>query len=135
MLQAIEAKSLPPLGAALLQLERGDTSNAVAALETVAAHIGLAGGAPEIRLYAGAAARAAGRSDEAERLFRAALEPADGPSAPVAALALGRLLLETDRAAAAVEVLERMILAHPESALLPQARRTLDQARGAVPRT
>ena len=27
------------------------------------------------------------------------------------------------------------ILTYPESALVPQARRTLDQARGAVPRT
>jgi tetratricopeptide (TPR) repeat protein len=135
LLQALELDSLPPLGAALLQLERGDTAEAVAALESVAARLGRARGAAEIRLYAGAAARAAGQSGEAERLFRAALEPAEGPSAPIAALALGRLLLDTDRAAAAVEVLERLILAHPESALLPQARRTLDQARGAVPRT
>jgi len=56
-------------------------------------------------------------------------------SAPAASLALGRLLLETDRAAAAVQVLEQLILSYPESALVPQARRTLDQARGAVPRT
>jgi hypothetical protein len=34
-----------------------------------------------------------------------------------------------------VQVLEHLILTYPESALVPQARRTLDQARGAVPRT
>jgi hypothetical protein len=32
-------------------------------------------------------------------------------------------------------LLEHLILTYPESALVPQARRTLDQARGAVPRT
>jgi hypothetical protein len=35
----------------------------------------------------------------------------------------------------AVEVLEHMILTYPQSALVPQARRKLDEARGAVPRT
>jgi tetratricopeptide (TPR) repeat protein len=135
MLQAIQLDSLPPLGAALLELERGDTSTAIAGLEVVAGRLHSAGGAAELRLYAGGVAQAAGRVDDAERLFRAALEPAAGPSAPAASLALGRLLLETDRAGAAVEVLEHLILTYPESALLPQARRTLDQARGAVPRT
>jgi predicted Zn-dependent protease len=135
MLQALGRDSLPVLGAALLQLERGDTTAGVAALEKLAGSLGNSRGASEVRLYAGAAARAAGHPQDAERLYRGALEPADAPAAPAAALALGRLLLETDRAGAAVEILEQMILSHPESALLPQARRTLDQARGAVPRT
>jgi tetratricopeptide (TPR) repeat protein len=135
LLQAVQADSLPALGAALAELERGDTSSAVLAIEGVAATLPADGGGAELRLYAGNAARAAGRTDDAERLFRGAREPAAGVSAPAAALALGRLLLETDRAAAAVEVLEQLILAYPESALVPQARRTLDQARGAVPRT
>ncbi|MGH7519201.1 MAG: hypothetical protein ACREOC_17345, partial [Gemmatimonadales bacterium] len=67
--------------------------------------------------------------------FRAALDPAAGAAAPAAELALGRLLLETERAAEAVQALEHLILTYPESALVPQARRALDQARGAVPRT
>jgi hypothetical protein len=32
-------------------------------------------------------------------------------------------------------MLEHLILTYPESALVPQARRLLDQTRGAVPRT
>lgn len=135
MLQALGRDSLPALGAALLQLERGDTTAAIGALEKVAGSLGDSPGASDVRLYAGGAARAAGHTDDAERLFRGALEPGNAPTAPAAALALGRLLLETDRAGAAVEVLEQLILNHPESALLPQARRTLDQARGGVPRT
>jgi tetratricopeptide (TPR) repeat protein len=135
LLQAVKADSLAALGAALLELERGDTAAAVTAIERVAAALPADGGGAELRLYAGSAARATGRTEDAERLFRAAREPAGGVSAPAASLALGRLLLETDRAAAAVQVLEQLILSYPESALVPQARRTLDQARGAVPRT
>jgi hypothetical protein len=32
-----------------------------------------------------------------------------------------------------VAVLEQLILDHPRSALVPQARRAIDEARGAVP--
>jgi hypothetical protein len=135
LLQAIEADSLPALGTALLQLEQGDTVAAVGAIERVADKLPNGGGAAELRLLAGTIARSAGRDAEAERLFRAALDPIRGAVAPAAGLALGRLLLETERAAEAVQVLEQLILAYPGSALLPQARRTLDQARGAVPRT
>ncbi len=135
LLQAIESDSLPALGAAFLELERGDTAGAVAGIEQVAGALPPGGGGSELRLFAGTAARTAGRTEEAERLFRAALNPASPRSAPAAELALGRLLLETERAAAAVQVLEHLILTYPESALVPQARRSLDQARGAVPRT
>jgi tetratricopeptide (TPR) repeat protein len=135
LLQAVEADTLPALGAALLELERGDTAGAVTSIERVAGTLPPAAGGAELRLFAGTAARAAGRTEDAERLFRAALDPVSGRSAPAAELALGRLLFETERAAAAVQVLEHLILTYPESALVPQARRTLDQARGAVPRT
>ena len=135
LLQAIEADSLPALGTALLQLEQGDTVAAVSAIERVADKLPGDGGAAELRLLAGTIARSAGREVDAERLFRAALDPARGSVAPAAGLALGRLLLESERAADAVKVLEQLILANPGRALVRQARRTLDQARGAVPRT
>lgn len=135
LLQTIDVPSLPSLGEALVQLERGDTAAGVAAIERVAATLPPAGGGAELRLFAGAAARTAGNTADAERLFRAALEPGSSASAPAAELALGRLLLETERAGEAMQVLEHLILTYPESALVPQARRTLDQARGAVPRT
>jgi outer membrane protein assembly factor BamD (BamD/ComL family) len=44
-------------------------------------------------------------------------------------------LLSQNRASDAVTQLEHLILTYPESALVPQARRRLDQARGAVPKT
>jgi predicted Zn-dependent protease len=92
-------------------------------------------GGAELRLHAGVLARAAGRTAEAERLFRAADVPGAKAAAPAAELALGQLLIDLDRGPEAVKVLEQMILSYPESALVPQARRALDAARGAVPRT
>ncbi|HET7599299.1 MAG TPA: hypothetical protein VFK09_03360 [Gemmatimonadales bacterium] len=135
MLQPLEADTLPALGAALLKAEQGDTAGAVAGLERVAAGLAPERGGADLRLYAGRLARAAGKTADAERLFRAADVASAKATAPAAELALGRLLLDLDRLPEAVKVLEQLILAHPESALVPEARRALDEARGAVPRT
>jgi tetratricopeptide (TPR) repeat protein len=135
LLQPIEAESLPALGTALFQLERGDSAAAATALERAAAELPPGKGGAEVRLLAGRIHRAGGRSDEAERLFRLA-NIAEAPStAPAAALELGRLLIALGRNAEAVPVLEHMILTYTTSALVPQARRALDEARGAIPQT
>ena len=65
-------------------------------------------------------------------LFRSKEAPA---TAPAAELALAELLISSRRPLEAVELLEHLILTYPESALVPQARRRLDEARGAVPKT
>lgn len=135
MLQPIEADTLPELGRALLALAQGDTATALAGLERVAAALPPDRGGAEVRLYAGLAARRAGRAAEAERFFRAASVPEAKAAAPAAELALARLLVDQGRRAEAVPLLEHLILTYPESALVPQARRTLDEARGAVPPT
>jgi predicted Zn-dependent protease len=135
LLQPIEADTLPALGAALLKLEQGDTARAVAELDAVGGELPPAKGGGEVRLLAGRLARARGDAERAERLYRAAVASGAPATAPAAELALAELLLETDRREDAVAQLEHLILSYPESALVPQARRTLDQARGAVPRT
>lgn len=135
LLQQIEVDSLPALGDALLRLERGDTLGAVSGLEAVAAGLPPEGGGAEIRLLAGRAAAAAHRDRDAERLLRAAADTAAVGTAPAAELALAELLLQRGRAREAASALEHLILTYPESALVPQARRRLDEARGAVPRT
>jgi hypothetical protein len=56
-------------------------------------------------------------------------------TAPAAELALADLLLQQKRPADAVAQLEHLILTYPGSALVPQARRRVVEARGAVPRT
>jgi len=135
MLQSIEAQSLPSLGAALLEVERGDTAHGVEGLDKVAAELPADHGGAEVRLYAGRLAQAARRSGDAERLYRAAASPDARATAPAAGLALAQLLMEGNRAQEAADVLEHLILGFPDSALVPQARRLLDQARGAIPKT
>jgi hypothetical protein len=135
LLQPIEADSLPALGEALWQLERGDTTAAGKALEEVAATLPPAKGGAELRLLAGRLAAADGRGEAAERLYRAAASPEAPGTAPAAELALAELLARERRSEDAVALLEHLILTYPESALVPQARRLLDQVRGGVPQT
>ena len=135
LLQPIEADSLPALGAALLKLERGDTAGAVTGLQGVADGLPPAKGGAEIRLLAGRLSQARGDAGLAERLYQEAASREAPATAPAAELALAELMLTGNRTAEAVARLEHLILTYPESALVPQARRTLDQARGAVPRT
>jgi thioredoxin-like negative regulator of GroEL len=135
LLQPLERDSMPALGSALLQLERGDTAAAIGGLERSAADLAPERGGAELRLLAGRLSAATGKPGEAERLFRAAAVK-DAPSTvPAANLALAELLISSHREDEAVQVLEQLILAYPKSALVPQARRKLDEARGAVPRT
>lgn len=135
LLQPMGSDSLPALGQAMLQLERGDTATAVSGLEAVAGDLRPEKGGAELRLFAGRLARQSGRSSDAERLLRAAAMPEAPATAPAAELALAELMLDQHRAQEAVAQLEHLILTYPESALVPQARRTLDEARGAVPKT
>jgi tetratricopeptide (TPR) repeat protein len=135
LLQPIESDSLALLGRGMLQLERGDTSHAVGTLEEVSRGLPAGKGGAGVAFFAGRLAEAQGHHSDAERLFHSAAASAAPGTAPAAELALGELFLSQDRASDAVTQLEHLILTYPESALVPQARRRLDQARGAVPKT
>ena len=135
LVQPMQSDSLPELGRALLQLEQGDTAQASAALERVAAGLAPSQGGAELNLLAGRLLAAAGRPAEAERLLRAAASTEVPATAPASELALAELQLSTNRPGEAVALLEHLILTYPQSALVPQARRLLDEARGAVPKT
>jgi hypothetical protein len=135
LLQPLDRDTLPELGRALLLLEQHDTAGAAAALEQVAAALPLQHGGAELNLLAGRVLRQTGNNKDAERLFRAAAVREAPGTAPAAELALADLLLSTERPGEAVAVLEHLILTYPQSALVPQARRQLDEARGAVPKT
>jgi len=135
MLQPIEADTVLPLGQALLALARGDTARAVTGLDKVGGELPPDKGGAEIHLMAGRLAAAIGKPADAERMFKAAdVQTAPG-TAPAAELALAELLLDQRRPAEAVAQLEHLILTYPSSALVPQARRRLDEARGGVPQT
>jgi tetratricopeptide (TPR) repeat protein len=135
LLQPIEGDTLAALGAALLKLEQGDTIAAARELEGVAEALPAAKGGAEVRLLAGRLSEDRGDPELAERLYREAASREAPATAPAAELALAELMLKRRRTEEAVAQLEHLILTYPESALVPQARRTLDQARGAVPRT
>lgn len=135
LLQPLEVDSQPALGRALFRLEQGDTAEAASALEQLSSDFPPGQGEAEISLLAGRLLAATGKSAEAERLFRAAASQDAPAAAPAAELALAELLITGQRPTEAVDVLEHMILTYPNSALVPQARRKLDEARGAVPRT
>jgi hypothetical protein len=135
LLRPLQTDSLPELGRALLQLEQGDTAQSAAALEQVAAHLPPQYGGAELNLLAGRLLLAADKPHDAERLFHAAAVAEAPITAPAAELALAELLLSTHRPSEAVDALEHLILTYPQSALVPQARRKLDEAHGAVPKT
>ena len=140
LIDAVGRDSLPALGAALLRAARGDSLGASRALVAVARRVAdsAAESEAEPALLAWAArCAAAGRdSSGAEALW---LEVADrfgaSNAAPAAELALARALASRGDVKGAARRLEAMILAHPESALAPEARRELDRVRGLVPGT
>ena len=135
LLQPIKPDTLVPFGMAVQLLDRGDTLKAAQSFEQVAAGLPPTGGGADLHLLAGWLQAAAGQAAQAERLFRAAVLKEVPGTAAAALLELGRLQLATDRRIEATRTLEEMILDYPTSALVPQARRLLDQTRNAVPRT
>lgn len=121
-------------GQAFLALTRGDTTQAAARFVTAAEEREMADAAP--LLLATAARLYAARADtaHARALWQTLVTShADAPEAAEAELEWARALRQAGDARGAVEHLEHLILTWPESALVPQARRELDLARGAVP--
>jgi tetratricopeptide (TPR) repeat protein len=135
VLQPIDAESLPALGSAFAKLDSGDSVHAAAAFEKLAADLPPTGGGAELKLLAGRIQAALKQPIPAEQLFRAAIVKDAPATAAAASLELSRLLMDQERPSEAAIMLERMILDYPTSALVPQARRLLDQARGATPKT
>jgi hypothetical protein len=135
LIQPIEAASLPALGAALLSLERGDTLAAISGLDQAAQGLPAKSGGAQIGLLAAELAWARGGVVDAERRFKVVAATTVPATAPAAELDLARLLVSLKRGPEAVAQLEHMILTYPKSALIPEARHLLDEARGAVPAT
>ncbi len=109
---------------------RGDRRTGPGGRHAPAAH-----GGAEIRLLAGRLAAAAAEAGRCRAAAPGRGRAGRAGTAPAAELALADLLLQQKRPADAVAQLEHLILTYPGSALVPQARRRLDEARGAVPRT
>jgi tetratricopeptide (TPR) repeat protein len=122
--------SAPRLGAAFLTIARGDSAGASNKfIEAAAAH-------PEVAppLLVIAARLRAARSEDAIPIWqRIVAEYSNTPEAVESELEWARILRKRGDAPGAVAHLEHLILSAPQSALLPQARRELELARGTVP--
>jgi len=135
LIQPIEADSLPALGAAMQALERGDTLSAIAGLDRAAEGLDPKAGGAQLGLFAAQLSGARGDAADAEKRFKVVAATEVPATAPAAELDLARLLLRLNRPREAMAQLEHLILTYPRSALVPQARRLMDEARGAIPST
>ena len=134
LLARTRADTAPRAGRAFLALARGDTAIAAAAFEEAASE--LAEAAP-LLLSVSARLHAARREDDrAIAIWRAIAERhPEAAEAPEANLEWARTLRRRGKTAEAIERLEHLILTYPRSALVPQARRELELARGMIPST
>ncbi len=136
LVQTIAEPSAPALGDALRTLARGDSSAAVGALQGAARALGPGSRAGVLVLAGRVAAREGGDAALALALLAEAVRlDAAGAFAPEAELLTARLLLRRGRAAEGIALLEHLILTYPRSAFTPEARRELERARGAIPRS
>src|SRR5213594_2240547 len=148
LMQQVRRDRFPELGDALLTLARGDSTRAVQALRLAAVELqteGRGGGAAELLLLAGRIAARPGAGPEEQRtaatLFAEVVRigggggEGTGAAAPAAELEWARLLLRQLQALDAVRHLEHLILSYPESAVVPEARRELERAKGAIPKS
>lgn len=118
----------PAVGRAFLSLAQGDT--AAAATRFTEAARGTPGAASLLLLTAARLHRAAGDTAQAIAVWTTvASEHPESSEAPEALLHHARALLARDDRGAAVQLLERIVLAYPASALVPVARRELEAAR------
>jgi tetratricopeptide (TPR) repeat protein len=120
------------IGQAFLQLARGDTAGAAATMVETAQQL------PDVAsllLYTAGQLRLAIRDEQnAIPLWQRVVEQyAMSAEAPSAELEWARALRRRGDASGAVQRLEHLILTHPQSALIPQARRDLEQLRNAIP--
>jgi hypothetical protein len=141
LLQHVPGDSFPELGGALLLLAQGDSAHAAEALRLAASRLATGeggGGRPDVLLLAG---RVAARLDTAQQrtalaLFDEIVRSAGlGAAAPAAELEWARLLERRAQTAEAIRHLEHLILTYPGSAVVSEARRELERAKGAIPQS
>jgi len=132
LLARTKADSSRKAGEAFLALARSDTARAADLFEAAAGE--LPDGAP---ILLGIAARLYAATPDSTRSLTIWQTIVDTyPQAPEAAeaeLEWARMLRRHGDGAAAIARLEHLILTYPQSALVPQARRELEIAKGAVP--
>jgi tetratricopeptide (TPR) repeat protein len=128
----VKGDSSLEMGQAFLKLARGDSAGAATAMVESADKL------PDVAsllLYTAGQLRAAQKNDQqAIPLYQRVVEQyAMSAEAPSAELEWARALRRRGDTASAAQRLEHLILSYPQSALVPQARRDLEQVRAAIP--
>lgn len=120
------------VGSAFLALARSDTAAAVEGFEQAATS--LTDASSLLLTMAARLSIAAADTARSLRLWQTVVERyPDAPEAAEAELDWARVLRRRGETKAAVARLEHLILTYPQSALVPQARRELELAKGAIP--
>jgi tetratricopeptide (TPR) repeat protein len=120
------------IGRAFLALARGDTSAAASEFESTAKEVVEA--SPLLLAIAARLYRFTSDSARSESIWQVVVsEHAQSPEAAEADLEWAKVLRRQGKGPAAIARLEHLILTYPQSALVPQARRELELAKGTVP--
>ncbi|MGH7531823.1 MAG: hypothetical protein ACREL4_00915 [Gemmatimonadales bacterium] len=133
LLQPIEADTLPRLGAGFWALERGDTALALRSLAPLADSLAPGKGGAGVALLLGQVSVALGDTAAADRWLHRAVMDSVAATSPAAEYALAHYLAARGQNADAVRSLEHLILTWPTSAVVPEARRLLEQLQGPAP--
>lgn len=135
LIQRIEPDSVADFGRAMYLLAQGDTNAALTQFAQAAESLPPRGGKADVLFFAGQVAKGRGDHRRAQPFLEGVLlaDPT-GPAAPVAEYQLAESLAQTGNTGESVRRLEHLILTYPQSAMVPQARRLLDQVRNRTPR-
>jgi hypothetical protein len=128
----LKVDSAPDIGRAFLTLAKGDT--AAAAAQFAAAADRNAAVSSLLLATAAQLQTSLHHEPQALALWRRIVDAEPlSPEAPQAELEWARILRRTGDTAGATAHLEHLILAYPQSSLVPQARRDLELAKNAIP--
>ena len=120
------------IGRAFLALARTDTAAAAAVFESTASE--LSDASPLLLAIAARLYRSTSDSAKSEVIWDTLIKThPQSPEAAEADLEWAKVLRRGGKSAAAIARLEHLILTYPQSALVPQARRELELAKGTIP--
>lgn len=120
------------IGRAFLALARSDTSTAASEFESTAKEV--VDASPLLLAIAARLYRATSDSARSEVIWDGLITThPQSPEAAEADLEWAKVLRRQGKGPAAIARLEHLILTYPQSALVPQARRELELAKGTVP--
>jgi hypothetical protein len=120
------------IGRAFLALARSDTAAAAKEFESTAKEV--VDASPLLLAIAARLYRSTSDSARSEGLWDSIIKTyAQSPEAAESDLEWAKVLRKQGNAAGAIVRLEHLILSYPQSALVPQARRELEIAKGTIP--